>query len=416
MQDLLKRNIENRVMEAFEDTPVILIQGARQVGKSTLIKMITDKTNCTKVTLDNEEVLIAAERDPIGFVSQNKRGTLVIDELQRCPQLLRSIKYAVDEDRRPGMFLLTGSANVLHISGANESLAGRIETISLNPFSMGEIKKSKEDLIEKITKGKVLDYAIKNPLTREQYISLICSGGYPEAYERNEHRRKTFFKNYLSNVLDHDAAEMSGLAHLDKLEMIYSLLSARTSGEIVKSEIANLTEIPATSIHGYLRLLNDLYLINELPPWGRNLTSRVVKSKKISVNDTAIACYLNKDSEESLIDITNGSKLGSLLESFVVNELIKQQTWSEIDYSLFHYRDRDKREVDIIVELPDGKIIAIEVKSAGSINRADLKGINYMRESFKENFYKGLVLYTGKETLSFGNDVFCAPIEILWNN
>lgn len=416
MDKYKKRNIEKRISEAMSDTPVILIQGARQVGKSTLTKKIAESTSCKSVTLDNRDILTAAETDPLNFVDYHKNGTLIIDEIQLCPQLLKSIKYAVDNDRRPGKFILTGSANVLHVSGANESLAGRVETIKLYPFSNGEINDIEEDFISRLVQGKIFESATNNPLNRSDYISLICAGGYPDVYKRDARRRNAYLGSYLSNILDHDAVEISGLAHLDKLQQVFSILSAQTSEELVQSKIAKLAGIPETSIHGYIRLLNDLYLINELPPWGRNLTMRAVKKRKISIADTAISCKLNDDTEESLSDIINGNELGSQLETFVVNELIKQQSWSDTNFSLYHYRDRDRREVDIIIETAGRKVIAIEVKAASSLSKKDFKGIRYLKEALGEQFLYGLVLYTGKEILSFGENIWSAPIEVLWNH
>lgn len=415
MKKYIKRNIEKNITLALKDTPVILVQGARQVGKSTLVEKIANEIDAVKVTLDNEAALNIAKEVPLDFVEQNENGTLVIDEIQLRPQLLRTIKYSVDRNRRPGRFILTGSADVLHVSGANESLAGRIEKIKLNPFSIGELLGVTDDFITRISKPDYNMYLTNFAVTsREKYIELICAGGYPEAVNRDVNRHKTFFENYLKSVLDHDATTISNLAHLDKLEKVFTILSANTSEEFVQTKVSRITGIPETSMNGYIRLLKDIYLINELPAWGRNLTKRAVSRKKVSISDTAIACYLNNDTKEKLLDLINGDELGSLMETFVVNELFKQQTWSETRFSLNHFRDHNKGEVDIIIELSDGRIIALEVKSASSISRNDLAGIKLIKDKTGDMFHCGLILYTGNEVQFLGKNIYAVPISGIW--
>ena len=413
--EYIKRNIENNLLIALSDTPVVLIQGVRQSGKSTLAKKLAERIDAHQVTFDDQTTLEAARKDPKDFVDQYASGTLIIDEIQLLPSLLRTIKYAVDKDRKPGRFLLTGSADVMHVSGANESLAGRAEKIKLNTLSVGEKKGKMDDFISRIAKErKITKWAKSSSMTRGEYINLICQGGYPEAIKRNQQRRNEFLKNYLSSVLDHDTVEISGLAHLDKLEQVFCIISAQTSEQLVKSKLARSTEIPESSIHAYIRLLKDIYLINELPVWGRNLTNKATARKKVTVADTSIACYLNGFTEDSLSDFKNGAELGSLLETFVVDELFKQQSWSDTQYSLNHYRDKYGREVDIIIELFDKKVIAIEVKASSTVTSGDLSGLRHVQELAGDKFHCGIVLYTGDSTLSFGDNLFVAPISTLW--
>ncbi|MDR1954198.1 MAG: ATP-binding protein [Clostridiales Family XIII bacterium] len=414
-QNLIRRNVEKLIRETTSDTPVTVIQGARQVGKSTITSIVTNQIDSRMLSLDNPNTLLAAKANPLDFVNQYRTGMLVIDEVQLCPELMRVIKLSVDEDRRPGRFLLTGSADLLHITGANESLAGRAETVKLYPFSQGELRSKTEDFITKLLTGDIGEIlAGVKGMTRDEYISLVSIGGYPDAIKRDARRRKAYFRNYLTSVLDHDAAKLSGLAHINKLTEVLKVLSARTSGELVHAHVATLTQIPETSIHAYIRLLKDLSLIHELPAWGRNLTKRAVGRKKISIIDTGLAGYLNGYQEETLADLTQGEAFGALLETFVVSELFKQQTWSDTDYTLYHYRDREKREVDIVVELPNGKIIALEVKAKSSLVNRDLLGIKKIKEVMGDRFVCGIVLHSGHEAHAFEKGIYSAPLNALW--
>jgi predicted AAA+ superfamily ATPase len=412
----LKRNAEDVLLATLSDTPAAVIQGARQVGKSTLIDMTASKIDSKTVTLDDATTLDAAKADPHEFVNQYPEGTLAIDELQRCPALLSAIKLSIDENRKPGRFILTGSADLLHVSGANESLAGRAETITLYPFSHGELAGRKEDFVSGILQEGVPQILRRvTPLPREEYAQIVSVGGYPVAYSRDTKRRGAFFQSYLNSVLDHDAAGISGLAHLDKLNELFTVLSGKTSGEIVASGISKMTGIPDSSLHAYLRLLHDLFLIQTLPAWGRNISRRVVSRKKVVLVDTGLASHINRINAEGMADVLMGESFGPLLETYVIDELFKQQTWSDENFSLYHYRDRDRKEVDIVIELFNGRIIALEIKAARSVSRNDFSGLKVLREMVGNRFCCGIVLYTGAEVYSFGEKLFAAPISAVWS-
>jgi predicted AAA+ superfamily ATPase len=207
---------------------------------------------------------------------------------------------------------------------------------------------------------------------------------------------------------------LSGLAHLDKLNLLFRLLSANTAGELVQANLARTVGIPESSIHAYLRLLKDLCLILRLPAWGRNISDRAVSRPKVCAMDTGLASAINGVDEDALADVLNGEIFGPLLESFVIAELHKQQTWSSVGYSLFHFRDRAKREVDIIVELFDWRVIAIEVKASSTVSRSDFKGLVQLKETLGERFVTGIVFYTGKNVYSFGDRMQAMPIDRLW--
>ena len=412
---LIKRNVESIVRETLSDTPVTVIQGARQVGKSTLAAMVSKDANCMNFTLDSETALAAAKENPYEFVSQNREGLLIIDEVQKCPELLSAIKLSVDEYRKPGRFLITGSANILNLKGSNESLAGRAETIVLEPFSIGEITGTKEDFISMLLQEDALKKMQEaKPLTRAEYAQFIERGGYPDAQGRIAKRRKAYFKNYLSRVLDHDADELSGLAHLDRLQKIYALLAGNPSQIYVRANISRTIGIPESSMNGYIRLLNDLCLLHTLPAWGKNYSKRAINRPKTVISDTGLVCSLHGISGDFLAGIENGNELGPLLETFVITEIKKQQSWSDSDYALFHYRDCDNKEVDLVLELDDGKIIGIEVKAASSFTRSDFAGLQALKNMLGDRFHCGIVLYTGTQAQPFGDRLFAAPVSSLW--
>ena len=412
---LIKRNAEKNIVETLADTPVTVIQGARQVGKSTLSHMIAENIASKSVTLDSEITLAAAKENSYEFVEQFPEGLLIIDEIQKCPELLSAIKLSVDADRKPGRFLITGSANILNMRGANESLAGRAETIVLEPFSVGELNGIKEDFVSLLKRGDMLGkLSATKPFTRVEYARLIVNGGYPDAQGRRGRRREAYFRNYLSRVLDHDAGELSGLAHIDRMETIFLLLAGKPSQVYVRANVSRAVGIPESSMNGYIRLLEDLCLIHTLPAWGKNYSKRALGKPKIVLSDTGLVCSLNGMAESFLADIENGNELGPLIEAFVINEIIKQQSWSETDFTAFHFRDKDGKEVDLVLELRGGDVIAIEIKAASSISRKDFTGMKALKDALGARFHCGLLLYTGTEVQPFGEKLYCAPISSVW--
>jgi len=412
---LVKRSIEPVLRDTLNDTPVTVIQGARQVGKSTLAEMASKDIKHLSITLDSEDMLKAAKENSYEFVSQFREGLLIIDEIQRCPELLTAIKMSVDKDRKPGRFLLTGSANILTLRNANESLAGRAETITLHPFSVGEKRGVIEDFAANILCNDILSYLRETkPLSRADYAQLIVDGGYPDVQYRIGKRKKAYFSNYISRVLDHDAAELSGLAHIDRLQQLYMLLAGNPSQIYIRANISRLIGIAESSMNGYIRLLHDLCLISKLSAWGNNYSRRAIKKTKIVLSDTGTVSSLLGINHEFLADIRNGNVLGPLLETFVINEFIKQQTWSNADFTLLHYRDNDMKEVDLILECADGKVIGIEIKAASSVSNKDFSGLKILRGLLGERFHCGLLLYMGTDVQPFGDRLFVAPISSIW--
>lgn len=399
--------------EMLAESPVVVVQGARQVGKSTLVAQLVEQHGGKLFSLDDETIREVALANPVEFVEQNPGGVLALDEVQNLPRLLSTIKVSVDANRRPGRFLLTGSADLLHVAGVSESLAGRAETLHLRGLSQGERSGVHDDFIAWLAQA---GSSQPRSFATTDYPTVIAEGGYPEAIRRTIRSRKRWFDNYCRSVTSHDAAVVSGLTDLDRLDVLLRLLAATTSHELVLAHVSRQTAIPERSLPAYLRLLDDLYLTQRLPAWGRNLAKRVVARPKALVADPGLAAHLTGATPEVLSDILQRNRLGDLLESFVTAELAKQQTWSDADFRLFHFRDSQGVEVDLVAELPDGRVIAIEVKASVSLARTDFAGLGFLRDRLGSAFVQGVVLYTGTEEVPWGDRLRGLPVSSLWQH
>ena len=410
---LVRRHAERLVLDTLADTPVTVVQGARQVGKSTLVRQVLDRTPL--LTLNNPPTLAAAKADPVSFVRQNPGGLLAIDEVQRAPELVLAIQDAVEEDRRPGRFLITGSANLMNLRGAHESLAGRAETVELFGLSQGELAGRVETFIDRLLAGDVLTVRSGTfRLTRTEYAEIICAGSYPEPRQRFGTRRRTWFNNYLDRVLSRDAVDVSKLPHLSQLPSLLRLLAAQSSGELVLARVATDAGIPPSSLPAYVKLLEDLYLIHTLPAWGENLTRRETEKPKVALLDSGVVARLNNVTAEALGPDRVSVLAGDLFETFVAGELRKSLGWAERSASLFHFRTRDGVEVDIVVEDDDRNVAGIEVKASSSVNASDFKGLKFLQAKLGDRFSHGVVLYTGDKALPFGDRLTALPIQALW--
>lgn len=410
---MLPRHARSLVEQTLADTPVVVIQGARQVGKSTLARQVLQGRPGTVLSLDDAAVLAAAQADPDGFVRQ-AGGLLVIDEVQRAPQLLRSLKAAVDQDRRPGRFLVTGSADLLGLPGAQESLAGRAETVALYGLSQGELRGAPGGLVDALMTGDLAALSTPEPLDRSEYMEIICAGSYPEPLARSGRRRAAWFDNYLARVLSRDAAEVSRLQHLDRLPVLLALLSANSSGELVRSRLAQASGIPASSLDAYLRVLDSLHLIHTMPAWGRNLTSRVTDRPKVALLDTGLAARLANVTPAALAPGVTSEVAGGLTESFVAGELRRQLAGAASTPVLSHFRDRNGLEVDLVLADGQGGVSGIEVKASLTVRAGDFRGLVALRDRLGPSFRSGVLLHTGPHVLPFGDRLTALPLSALW--
>lgn len=408
-QPYLPRWQSAQVSERMNDRRVLLLSGARQCGKTTLAKQLRSDT-VEYVTLDDPIAREAAKADPLGFVRRNAR-TLIIDEIQRVPDLLPAIKLVVDEDQRPGQFLLTGSANLSAIPQANESLAGRVAKIRLRPLSVGEQKQAGAAFLEHAFKE---DFAQKAPaMTRDELVEQALIGGYPEAMVLNASGRRAWHRDYINALLERDLRDITRVNRLDAMRKLVEVVAAWSSKQMNVADIGSGLSIKRPTVEAYLGALEALFLIDRVPAWTRGDYERVGKKDKLFMADSGLmASVLNWRSEEV---IQNADRIGKLIETFVYTQIASLIDLND-ECRLYHYRDREKREIDFIIEREsDGAILAVEVKAALSVKRQDFQHIRWFAENMAGGRpFTGIVLYSGKEVFSFGDNMKAAPMSAMW--
>lgn len=409
-RNLVARHAEPLVAEALGDTRVVAINGARQVGKSTLARALAAGARHPKLRfLDDTATLTAAREDPVGFLEHD--GLLVIDEVQLAPELFRAIKLTVDADPSPGRFLLTGSARILALRDLPDALPGRMETIELWPFSQGEIDGSPDRFIDAaFAYGPGLTHS--SDLKRRDYVDRVVRGGYPEAVRRTARRRSAFFNSYLTTLIERDVSELSAIERRGELRKLLAILAGRSGGLLETSSLATRSGIPRTTLQRYLELLAAVFLIKQVPAWSAGPTRRAIGTPKLAYVDSGVACHLLGQDTARLAE--PGGAAGAMVENFVLMELARQITWTDERVSLHHFRTRDGVEVDAVLEAADGRVIGIEVKAGASVRSEDLAGLRHLERQLGSNFVAGFVLYSGQQTLPLGDRLRALPLSALW--
>jgi predicted AAA+ superfamily ATPase len=409
-RELVARQAEPLVAEALSDTRVVAINGARQVGKSTLSRAIAATARNPLIRLlDDPATLRAALDDPTGFVEHD--GLLVIDEVQLAPELFRAIKVAVDTNPEPGRFLLTGSARILALRDLPDALPGRMETIELWPFSQGEIDGTADRFIDAaFARGARLTHT--STMRRRDYLERVVRGGYPEAVRRSDRRRSTFFDSYLTTLIERDVTELSVIERRGELRRLLALLAGRSGSLLVPSALATQSGIPRTTLSRYLELLEAVFLIKQIPAWSANSTQRAVGTAKLAYVDSGLASHLVGQGVSRLSEPDGAA--GPMMENFVLMELARQLTWSEERVRLHHYRTKDGVEVDAVLESADGRVVGVEVKAGSTVRSEDLTGLRHLESRLGSRFVAGYVLFTGQQNLPFGDRLRALPIEALW--
>jgi predicted AAA+ superfamily ATPase len=403
-----ERILATALREALTDTPVILVNGARQTGKSTLVQAAV---HGDYVTFDDMVTLAAARADPQGFVGALQRPA-ILDEVQLVPEIFRAIKYHVDRDRRPGSFVLTGSANVMLLPNLSDTLAGRMEILTLWPLSQGELGGMREGFIDA-----AFDVAppVLGPsrMTQQELMARIIEGGFPEVAGRaSAARNRAWFEAYSSTVLQRHIRDLADIDALAELPRVLRRIAAQAVGLANVASLSRALEIPPTSMKRYLNLLVASYVVTRLPGWSAQLPARLAKTEKLTLLDSGLVAYLQNVSAERLR--RERTLMGPLLETFVVMELRKQLEWADTLADLYHLRTHANLEVDIVIESSDGRVVAIEVKSTTSPDQKDLRGLEFLRENYGERFVRGILLYTGERTLPFGDRLWMMPVDALW--
>lgn len=406
---MLPSQIRHFALDALSDSPVVLINGARQTGKSTLAQSL--RPDIRYLTLDDPAVLAAAHADPFGFIA-GFDGPVCLDEVQRAPEIFLAIKAEVDKQRTPGRFLLTGSANVLLLPKMADSLAGRMEVLELWPLAQCEIEQQPASLIDDLFAG---HFADSYPFERNDFIARLLAGGYPEALARRSgRRREAWFDSYLATILQRDVRDLSQIEGLTELPKLMQVLAARSGGLFNVAELSRTAGIPQTTLKRYLTLLETLFLIRLVPAWSSNLGKRLQKSPKLFVSDYGLMAHLRGLSEASL-QAEHGLP-GDLVEAFVHAELAKHQTWAEQRTALMHYRTTTGMEVDFVLENRRGELLGIEVKAATTVVAKDFNGLRHLRDTTPQQFKRGILFYTGEQVVRFDEQLIAVPISMTWKS
>ena len=406
---LLPRFSAAHVTEALADTPVVMVVGPRQCGKTTLVRDLIGGERAY-VTLDADAALEAARSDPAGFVRGLDRA--IIDEVQRAPDLLRAIKLSVDDDRRPGRFLLTGSANVLALPQLSESLAGRMAVVELLPLSRAEVRGVRPAFLEAAFQGRALE--ADELVVGEDLAQAVLMGGYPEMLLRDSpKRRRAWARDYLNTIVRRDVSDIADIERQQQMLRLFQVL-AHQSGRLTNfAQVGGQVGLDDKTARRYVVILEQIYVVRRLAPWYRNRLKRLVKTPKLHFLDSGLLAGTLGVTVEQVRD--DRSLFGPLLETFVFSEIARQSSWIEEPCALHHYRDKDQDEVDIVAEMPGGSVVGIEVKASATVRADDFKGLRKLAAAVGADFRTGMVLYDGDKVVPFGGGLFAAPISTLWS-
>jgi predicted AAA+ superfamily ATPase len=411
---MYQRFLVPEVAAALGDTPVVLLIGARQTGKSTLVQHLSkSRPPVHYLTFDDLTTLNAARNDPQGFIA-GLSGPVVIEEIQRVPEVLMPIKAAVDRDRQPGRFLLTGSANVLLLPRLADTLAGRMEVITLRPLSQGELAGSQERFLSRLFAASDPGWTSSSG-DRADLLSRVASGGYPEVQTRPVgKRRDAWYSSYLTTILSRDMRDLSGIDALAELPRVLKALASRTANLLNYAEVARDLAMPVSTLRRHVGLLTATFLVHQLPAWSVNIPKRLVKAPKALITDTGLAAHLLGVTVDDPASGRGGQSTGALVESFVGNELLKQIGWHDQALVLHHFRTHNGEEVDYVLEAPDGTITGVEVKLSATITGTDLRGLKALREAAGKRFRSGIILYSGDTVVPMDTQIAAVPMPNLW--
>ncbi|HEY9464413.1 MAG TPA: ATP-binding protein [Vicinamibacterales bacterium] len=389
---------------------MVLIHGPRQCGKSTLAQSLGETRGYRYLSFDDEVARRAAEADPAGFVL-GLTDRLVIDEVQRVPQLFTSLKAAIDRDRTPGRFLLTGSANVLLVPSLSDSLAGRMDIQRLHPLAQCELGRHKSAFLARLFAG---DFSTTtSDRLGDALIERIVAGGYPSALARDtERRRSTWYRNYVDAMVQRDVRDLTRISSLDALPRLLTLAASQTACLMNVSGLATDFQLSRPTIRDYLTLLERVFLVETLPSWHSNRLSRLIKTPKLHVGDTGVACALLGLGAQDLAK--DRTLLGQMVETFVFQELRRQASWYENSLTFSHFRDKEGAEVDVVLEIGTRRVAGVEVKSGATVTAADFRGLRKLKSASGKKFAAGVVVYDGETLVPFGEGLYAVPIRMLW--
>lgn len=412
MARLLDRLAADALEASLADTPVVLVHGPRQCGKTTLAQTIGEARGYTYLTFDDPVTLGSAAGDPAGFVSELP-ARVILDEVQRVPALFTAIKRVVDRERTPGRFLLTGSANVLLVPTMADSLAGRLGVLRLHPLAQAEVHRTSPRLLDALFGRRVKVRRVHR--LGKSLAGKVAAGGFPAALARKQALRRTaWYRDYIDAIVQRDVRDMTRIASLDILPRLLALAAGQSARLINVSDLAGPFQVSRPTIRDYVTLLQRVFLIDELPPWHRNRLSRLVKTPKLHITDTGLAsALLGMDADALWADKVT---FGQLLETFVYQELRRLASGETQEVRFHHYRDRDGYEVDIVLERGAGEIVGVEVKAGATVTAADFRGLRKLQDAAGDRFMAGVVMYDGETSARFGDGLFALPISALWES
>lgn len=404
---VLPRLVQASLQDSLTDTPVVLLQGPRQCGKTTLARSVAEPAGFGYLSFDDDNLVRAARADPLGFVT-DLPPKMVLDEVQRVPEIFTTLKLVVDRDRQPGRFLLTGSADVLLLPKLADSLAGRIEVIRLHPLAQVELRQQSAVFLQQLFRAEfgVVAATRMGPALAD----LVVSGGFPAALTRQPARRRSWYQAYVQTLVQRDVRDLARIAALDVVPRLLELAAGQTAHLFNVSELASPFGLSRPTIRDYLSLLERVFLVDILPPWHVRQINRLVKTPKLHLGDTGVASALLRLDAPALY--ANRAVLGQLLETFVFQELRRQASGQSEPIAFYHFRHRDDHEVDIVLE--QGTALAgVEVKASGTVRMEDFRGLKKLQEIAGDRFVCGVVLYDGEVSLPFGPRLFALPMQAL---
>lgn len=405
------RYLKSKLLKFIKASPITLLTGGRQTGKTTLVKEFADSEGYQYISFDNLRYLASARQDPMGFLDQYS-SPLIIDEIQRVPELALPLKLKVDENRRPGMFILTGSSNPLVAPKLNDSLAGRMFLSHLWPLSQSEMQETRSDFLEQLFNLDTIFESNYSSCPRDKLITMLLKGGFPTVQTLDTEMSEEWFNSHITTLLERDIPDLAQIKKIDELPLLLQLLGNRSSNLLNVSEISRAVRIPYSTLSWYLTLLEALFLIIRQPPWHKNATKKLTKSPKIYMTDSAMMGFLIGANKERLL--SEPTLLGYLLKTFVVSEFMKLISFDSHRLSSYHYRTASGIEVDLMLENKAGEVVGIEIKSHEGIKSSDFKGLKHLQNELGSNFVRGIVLYPGKEVVPFGPKLHALPLSALW--
>ncbi len=413
---MIKRRLAPVILDALQGFPIVYVTGPRQAGKSTLVQSLAAKAwPADYVTFDEATMLGAAEANPESFL-RAWEANLILDEVQMAPGLFRALKALVDAARQAnrananGRYLLTGSASIMALPELSDALVGRMGVLTLYPLSALEISGGKGDFLPRLMDNDFKPGIIKGKWT---VIEIMRQATFPEITGQDENRRRQWFEAYITTILQRDVRQIADIARLGVLPHLLKVLASRVGGLINEADIARSTGQNAVSAKNYRILLQMLFLTFDVKPWYRNIGKRLVKAPKGYVMDTSLLCHLLQV-DMARAAIREPHVFGRLFENFIASELLKQLSSSSGMVQLHHFRTSDHKEVDFVLERPDGRIVGIEAKGRDAVTASDFKGLETLRQQVGNDFVCGIVLYRNNKIIPFGDRMWAVPVEAMW--